>query len=248
MWADGVRRADADPAGPPGRPRRGPVPDVRLSARAHGDVGVDAARPGAADHFDEEVQCQRASAPWAATWRSWTRRPMRTSRAKSPRILDTAPELTDEELEQAELYEGNRFVPRIGRPKGSGKKELVTLRLDRDLLDRFRAGGPGWQTRINDALQATATRAPRRLRGRTSRPAAATTDAVLKTIGAFGGTGVSAEEVRRYLAQEFGMEVSSNRLRMVLRRAGPLERAATKKRSQRPVKVGRTLSRRSPAT
>ena len=61
-------------------------------------------------------------------------------------------ELTDEELAEADIYEGDKFVRRVGRPKG-GKKELVTLRLDRDLLDHFRAGGPGWQTRLNDALR-----------------------------------------------------------------------------------------------
>jgi uncharacterized protein (DUF4415 family) len=66
------------------------------------------------------------------------------------------PELTDEELAEADLYEGDRFVRRVGRPKG-GKKELVTLRLDRDLLDHFRAGGPGWQTRLNDTLRSMIT-------------------------------------------------------------------------------------------
>jgi uncharacterized protein (DUF4415 family) len=73
---------------------------------------------------------------------------------------DTAPELTDEELDAAELYEGDRFVRRVGRPKGSGNKEMVTLRLDRDLLDQFRAGGPGWQTRVNDALRTLASVRP----------------------------------------------------------------------------------------
>jgi uncharacterized protein (DUF4415 family) len=29
----------------------------------------------------------------------------------------------------------------------------VTLRLDPDLLDRLRASGPGWQTRVNKALR-----------------------------------------------------------------------------------------------
>jgi uncharacterized protein (DUF4415 family) len=67
---------------------------------------------------------------------------------------DTAPELTDDQLDEAELFEGNRFVRRVGRPKGSGTKESVTLRLDRELLDHFRATGPGWQTRINDTLRA----------------------------------------------------------------------------------------------
>ena len=31
-------------------------------------------------------------------------------------------------------------------------KERVALRLDRDIVDHFRHDGPGWQTRINDAL------------------------------------------------------------------------------------------------
>jgi uncharacterized protein (DUF4415 family) len=39
-----------------------------------------------------------------------------------------------------------------GRPVGSNK-EATTIRFDRDVLDRFRAGGPGWQTRMNDALR-----------------------------------------------------------------------------------------------
>jgi uncharacterized protein (DUF4415 family) len=67
---------------------------------------------------------------------------------------DTAPELTDEQLDQADLYEKERFIRRVGRPKGSGTKELITLRIDHDVLDRFRATGPGWQTRINDVLRA----------------------------------------------------------------------------------------------
>jgi uncharacterized protein (DUF4415 family) len=34
-----------------------------------------------------------------------------------------------------------------------GAKEMVSLRLDRDVLDHFQADGPGWQDRINDALR-----------------------------------------------------------------------------------------------
>jgi uncharacterized protein (DUF4415 family) len=35
-------------------------------------------------------------------------------------------------------------------------KEQVTLRIDRDVLDHFQEGGPGWQDRINDALRKAA--------------------------------------------------------------------------------------------
>lgn len=35
-------------------------------------------------------------------------------------------------------------------------KEQVSLRIDRDVLDFFQQGGPGWQDRINDALRKAA--------------------------------------------------------------------------------------------
>ena len=38
-------------------------------------------------------------------------------------------------------------------PSLPGAKETVTLRIDRDVLDHFQAGGAGWQERINDALR-----------------------------------------------------------------------------------------------
>jgi uncharacterized protein (DUF4415 family) len=78
---------------------------------------------------------------------------------------DTAGELPDEWFANAEVWHGNKFLGhgrdfkngrKVGRPKGSGTKELVSLRIDRDILDRFRAGGPGWQTRLNDALREVA--------------------------------------------------------------------------------------------
>ena len=37
-----------------------------------------------------------------------------------------------------------------------GIKEQVTLRIDQDVLEYFRGGGPGWQDRINDALRKAA--------------------------------------------------------------------------------------------
>lgn len=53
-----------------------------------------------------------------------------------------------------ELAAGIEAVRRKrGRPAGSGTKEQVAIRLDRDILEAFRAGGPGWQTRMNDALR-----------------------------------------------------------------------------------------------
>ena len=43
-----------------------------------------------------------------------------------------------------------------GRPVGTTKpdaKQQITLRLDRDIIARFRATGPGWQARINEVLK-----------------------------------------------------------------------------------------------
>jgi uncharacterized protein (DUF4415 family) len=38
-------------------------------------------------------------------------------------------------------------------PQKSPTKQQVTLRLDRDVVERFRATGEGWQSRINAALR-----------------------------------------------------------------------------------------------
>ncbi len=38
-------------------------------------------------------------------------------------------------------------------PQKTPTKQQVTLRLDRDVVDRFRATGPGWQSRINNVLR-----------------------------------------------------------------------------------------------
>lgn len=65
----------------------------------------------------------------------------------------TAAAMTDPDnlpLTNAEL---SQFKRGRGRPLGSGKKEQVTLRLDAEILEQFRATGNGWQTRINDALR-----------------------------------------------------------------------------------------------
>ena len=40
-----------------------------------------------------------------------------------------------------------------GRPKIPSPKISTTIRFDADILARFRAGGAGWQSRINNALR-----------------------------------------------------------------------------------------------
>ena len=39
------------------------------------------------------------------------------------------------------------------KPVTTGVKQIVTIRLDVDMLDWFKSGGPGYQTRINQVLR-----------------------------------------------------------------------------------------------
>jgi uncharacterized protein (DUF4415 family) len=43
-----------------------------------------------------------------------------------------------------------------GRPPSDNPKRAVKLRLDADVIERFKAGGAGWQTRMNQALRKAA--------------------------------------------------------------------------------------------
>ena len=46
-----------------------------------------------------------------------------------------------------------------GPPKPAaipGVRELVSLRIDQDVLEHYQLGGPGWQDRINAALRKAA--------------------------------------------------------------------------------------------
>lgn len=78
---------------------------------------------------------------------------------------DDAPELTDEMLDIAEFAIGGKVIRPAtgylgpngvvrGRPPLRGEaKRQVTLRLDPDVIAKFRECGPGWQGRINEALR-----------------------------------------------------------------------------------------------
>jgi uncharacterized protein (DUF4415 family) len=50
------------------------------------------------------------------------------------------------------------IVRRVGRPAKPDAKISVTLRLDRDVVERFKASGPGWHTRVNAVLKETLRR------------------------------------------------------------------------------------------
>jgi len=72
---------------------------------------------------------------------------------------DDNPEWTEEMIADArpanEVFAELGITPPkpIGRPKGSGTKVPVTIRLDKDIVERFKATGKGWQSRMNEALK-----------------------------------------------------------------------------------------------
>ena len=65
---------------------------------------------------------------------------------------DEAPELTDEFFDRADEYVGDKLVRR-GRPKAETPKLALTVRYDAEVVEAFKATGPGWQTRMNAALK-----------------------------------------------------------------------------------------------
>lgn len=90
----------------------------------------------------------------------WTAEEMRRARP----LMEVLPK---EVVEAIRRYRGQRG------PQKSPTKELISLRIDRDVAAAYRATGPGWQTRANDALRAYVKKVgvgDRRLsRGRTTK-------------------------------------------------------------------------------
>ena len=58
---------------------------------------------------------------------------------------DDLPELTDEMLARAKVNKG-------GRPVSANPRKLMSLRLPADVIERWKATGPGWQTRMAERL------------------------------------------------------------------------------------------------
>lgn len=42
---------------------------------------------------------------------------------------------------------------RVGRPRVEIKRPMLSMRTDPDVLEKLRASGPGWQTRVNALLR-----------------------------------------------------------------------------------------------
>ena len=86
-----------------------------------------------------------------------------------PRVKDPDnPEWTEEMFREAvpasEYFpDFDKFPkPRSRGPQKTPTKEQTTLRLDREILDHFRRGGRGWQTRVNETLRREVERQKKR--------------------------------------------------------------------------------------
>ena len=78
---------------------------------------------------------------------------------------DDAPELTREFFRSGDVYGGEKLLRRGRPPMGARPKEAVKLRISPEVLDHYRSGGPGWQTRINATLERAVSREKRKARG-----------------------------------------------------------------------------------
>ena len=72
-----------------------------------------------------------------------------------PHEYKALPELTEDMLARATLRKG-------GRPKSATFRQMISLRLPPDVIERWKATGPGWQTRMAEKLaKGPSTRARR---------------------------------------------------------------------------------------
>jgi len=65
--------------------------------------------------------------------------------AIAPDEYEDLPELTEDMLSRASLNKG-------GRPVSANPRKPISLRLPAEVIERWRATGPGWQTRMAERL------------------------------------------------------------------------------------------------
>ncbi len=70
----------------------------------------------------------------------------------SPEEYQEIPELAENFFAMADYHEGGTLIRR-GRPPSEHPKIATSIRLSEDVINRFRASGPGWQSRIDAALK-----------------------------------------------------------------------------------------------
>lgn len=78
--------------------------------------------------------------------------------AKSEHIALSADPNDPEDFDVSEIGLADALAQRaarrtkMGRPPGSNRQQ-VALRIEKDVLARWRAGGPGWQSRMTSTLR-----------------------------------------------------------------------------------------------
>ena len=65
--------------------------------------------------------------------------------AVRPEEYEELPDLTEEMLARAKVNKG-------GRPVSPNPRKLISLRLPADVIERWKATGAGWQTRMAERL------------------------------------------------------------------------------------------------
>lgn len=90
-----------------------------------------------------------------------TRRKLPYTKADLEEVMDN-PEWTAEDFARAKplsemispvLFEKLKSLRGQRGPQKQPTKQLVSLRIDRDIIEKFKADGPGWQSRMNEALR-----------------------------------------------------------------------------------------------
>jgi uncharacterized protein (DUF4415 family) len=88
---------------------------------------------------------------------------MNAKRKKSVRTStssDDLPEITEQWLAGADRYDGGKLVRR-GRPPLENPRKLLSLRLQPQVIAKWKASGPGWQTRMVKVLEQSAPKTRR---------------------------------------------------------------------------------------
>lgn len=72
-----------------------------------------------------------------------------------------SPPATDEQLAKAKPFaevfpDLAATMSKGGRPKLERPKQALSIRLDQDVIEHFKASGDGWQSRMNEALRKVA--------------------------------------------------------------------------------------------
>jgi uncharacterized protein (DUF4415 family) len=79
---------------------------------------------------------------------------------KSTPLTETDGEVRELKATDLKRFQGASALPEslqrklgVRGPQKAPTKERITIRLSRDVVERFRATGDGWQARVDEALQ-----------------------------------------------------------------------------------------------